>query len=492
MSNYIIAIGGTGARVVESFIHIASTGIFGSEEIKIIFIDPDESNGNLQRSLTSLNQYSANHQLMATSSRLCPWVQTPIGAMELWSPFHGMLSRSLGQFFNYEKYKVGGSDAPLGHLFDVLYTQQEREANLDVGFRGRPAIGSAIMSQLNLEERGREPWHSLIQQIEQNTSLGKFPKIFLCGSIFGGTGASGFPTIGRLLKNRLQQQGLTGRVKMGGLLVLPYFQFIIPADSDNEVCARPEQFLLNTEAALRYYRDRSIFDTIYLLGEEQLNEVGRFSLGKNTQCNDPHFIEFLGALSIFHFFNNQDVDKVAILHRSEQQQVTWQDIPDREAIQSNLRQATLFSYLWLSAVRPQLKNTALSDLLRFAPWTNAYYKLGRRGIFGFGGVSLPEVNDPQEQQALAHVTDYCTSYIKWLATMLRSGKNHVNLGELFPLYNLNPDPSKLTLDGIIGLTRSWTASPVTADILLQKVTEIQPSSQGTVGLVNSLYTVCNI
>lgn len=490
MSNYIIAIGGTGARVVESFIHVASTGLFGTEEIKVLFIDPDKSNGNLQRSLTSLNQYHVNHQLMTTSPQSCPWVETPIGTMEVWSPFDGRHNHNLRTFFSYENYS--GTKAPLGHLFDTLYTQEEQEADLDTGFRGRPAIGSAIMSQLNLEEKGQEPWNSLMQQITQDTGQGKSPKIFLCGSIFGGTGASGFPTIGRLLKNRLKQKGLTEQVNMGGLLVLPYFQFTIPPEDDNQVCARPGQFLINTEAALRYYCHCPIFDTTYLLGEEQPNEVDRFSLGRNTQCNDPHFIEFFGALSIFHFFNNDPINEVVLLPRKEQEQVTWQDIPDREKIQPALRQATLFSYLWLSAVHPQLKSTRSGDLLKFAPWTNAYYKLGRGGIFGLGGVSLPEISDPEEQTALTQVTDYCTSYVKWLATILRSGKNHVKLGELFPLSPLPVDTSKLHLNKIPELTQGWTASPVTAEILLQKVTEIPPSGEGTVGLVNSLYTVCKI
>ena len=47
MTLYIIAIGGTGARCVEAITQCAATGLFTAEPIKVVFVDADESNGNL-------------------------------------------------------------------------------------------------------------------------------------------------------------------------------------------------------------------------------------------------------------------------------------------------------------------------------------------------------------------------------------------------------------------------------------------------------------
>ena len=75
---------------------------------------------------------------------------------------------------------------------------------------------------------------------------------------------------------------------IGCLFVLPYFGFSPPAGKeDNKVYARSEQFLLNTEAALRYYVNQAQqFNTVYLLGNQNFAQV-KFSIGKKTQRNDP-------------------------------------------------------------------------------------------------------------------------------------------------------------------------------------------------------------
>lgn len=47
MSIYIIGIGGTGARCIEAIIHFAALGLFNQETLHLLFVDADETNGNL-------------------------------------------------------------------------------------------------------------------------------------------------------------------------------------------------------------------------------------------------------------------------------------------------------------------------------------------------------------------------------------------------------------------------------------------------------------
>ena len=58
---------------------------------------------------------------------------------------------------------------------------------MDKGFRGHPSIGASIMAQTALGED--EPWKTFRALVKTDTDA----KVFLAGSIFGGTGASGFP-----------------------------------------------------------------------------------------------------------------------------------------------------------------------------------------------------------------------------------------------------------------------------------------------------------
>ena len=53
-------------------------------------------------------------------------------------------------------------------------------------------------------------------------------RIFLVSSIFGGQGASGFPSIARLIRKILEQKGIQEGVYIGGALMLPYFKFPKP------------------------------------------------------------------------------------------------------------------------------------------------------------------------------------------------------------------------------------------------------------------------
>lgn len=48
-SLFVIAIGGTGMRCLEAFVHLCAIGMFDNEEINILTLDTDQSNGNKGR-----------------------------------------------------------------------------------------------------------------------------------------------------------------------------------------------------------------------------------------------------------------------------------------------------------------------------------------------------------------------------------------------------------------------------------------------------------
>ena len=64
MSYYFIAIGGSGAKVLESLTHLSAAGAFPNEEkLYVMNIDPDVGNGNLARSTKSLQCYEVFQNL---------------------------------------------------------------------------------------------------------------------------------------------------------------------------------------------------------------------------------------------------------------------------------------------------------------------------------------------------------------------------------------------------------------------------------------------
>jgi len=511
MSLFAIGIGGTGSRCLESLTHLASVGLLETlnQNIYTLFIDPDETNGNLERSRISLSYYQQCHELFETGSTSLPWMRARIQSFGLWSPFSQLMTaKQLSALFGYDSLKR--SEPALGDLFDVLFTPEEREANLDVGFRGRPAIGSAVMSQINLDNLNEESWRQLIERIKNDSGSGANPRIVLFGSIFGGTGASGLPTIGRLLDQKLQSEDLRKKVPIACVFLLPYFSFTPTGDlSEKAVYARADQFLLNTEAALRYYLTQSHpFNAVYLLGNQNPSEVD-FSLGKQTQKNQPHFIELYAGLAARHFINRSSVSEetttVSLISREFPKQLRWKDLPDTEVVKKRLSTATRFAYVWLSNIEPELSRAKEIGIGRFqqeAPWFIQFFQPNSTALsrlVRFSGEELPDLNSPEEQQAISTIRAWCQDFLRWINDIHRYRNESVELFNSDVLSKLldrsaseNADElAQLVMGTELDLSRLSQDSLSNLKLKLDNP-NIASWGKGATGLAHATYSLCEL
>ena len=504
MALYVIGIGGTGAKCVEAVTQIAALGLFTDKEIRVLFIDADETNGNLERARNSLSLYQRCYKLMSGDKQQIDWLKTPIESFDLWSPFGNIsTNKTLASFFNYNTLKQNNED--LGNLFDVLYTKDEREADLDVGFRGRPAIGSAVMSRVDLDDLDQEPWGRLIAQIKAEAGSGNSSKILLCGSMFGGTGASGLPTIGRVISNKLRKENVREGVKIGCLFVLPYFGFSpTPGNNTDQIYAHADQFLLNTEAALRYYVNQAKqFDTVYLLGNQNFSQY-KFSIGKRTQRNEPHFIELYAAFAARHFLLNTSSrpETVVLISRHHRNRLVWNDLPDQDVVRSSLANATRFAYVWLGDIVPELKKARDMGVNRFqtvAPWFTKFFRSRQDSIINLmapRGENLPELNDSKEQETINVIADWCKDYLRWLSDIHKCDGDDIELFYYPAFEKLDGQLRTEELsDLIVGDNRDRTSKiQDTAQKLKERLDarELTPPNQGTAGLAKALYRLCRL
>ena len=493
MSNklFVIAIGGSGAKCVESIVQIAATGLYSTEEIEILFVDPDENNGNVDRARKTLSIYQDCQKLVTggNSEQQIEWMSTPIKSHGLWSPFEGKLGgRELASYFNYATM-----DSSLANLLDVLYTPDERNQQLDEGFRGRPSIGAAVMSQIDLKRLDTEQWGNLIQSINNAVgSQGKSARVLLCGSIFGGTGAAGIPTIARLLRNKLEQQNITDKVKLGGLFLLPYFSFTVPPGTDTGgLYAAADQFLLNTESALRYYvtQANQLFDTVYLLGNENTTEV-EFSVGNTTQKNRPHFIELYAALAARDFLLEDRDNALMSIARDKVGEVRWSDLPDDFTVKKLMSNAARLAYLWKSDIEGVIKYTranGLQSAARKKTWLDKYYDLAAESNFKF--------DHTEQQKGIEILSTWSRSYLGWLQELHFDSVDRVRLfnTEIFGDLNGNIQTQKLSElildDNREPRTRQTRDSIPEIDnrLRIHDTKTVQGIQRGTVGLAKSLY-----
>lgn len=417
MAYYVIGIGGTGAKCVEALIHLCAAGLMPDGDLHVIFVDPDRANGSLGRAQKALTLYRECNQLALGASKL---FKNPIIAAQpdVWSPFGDEPRPILKDFFRYANLKTSNEAA--SHLFDVLYNSDERNTLLDVGFRGHPSIGAAVLAHtLKLGED--EPWKMFRQQIAGDNKLGTGAKIMLVGSIFGGTGASGIPTIARLIHNELKGIG-SQNVSIGAVVVLPYFSFTTVASE--KLKADSENFLLSTQAALKYYYQQGggngklgIFDAVYLLGDERLSPMSKSSIGGKDQINEPHFMEVYSALACTDFFARNKLegkDNYFMIARHKADQLTWQDMPYHsgwEKLSRKITHMTRFAFAYLCKYYPMLEDINNNQKGYRAPWHIDFFE--REGIDLSKAI----------KEELAQVREYCRDYLIWLANIQTSAKD---------------------------------------------------------------------
>lgn len=387
--NFLIAIGGSGIRCLSSFLHFCAMGL-GSEDIHILVVEPDTTHGNLEQLRGQIDAYQRCQSYLKIN-RDDPIFSSMLHEPEKslnWSPVEG---ESLSKLLNY---RAGFARGPLGSYNDfcnLFFSQNELQFPLDRGFRGRPSVGAIAMSRATLETEV-DHWGDFFEKINAKLGKGQSAKIFVFASIFGGTGASGFPVIGQLIRDEINKKHLDS-LQLGGALLLPYFQFSPNQDERNmdELYADSKYFLINTKAALWHYNyrwnihDQSPYNATYYLGENRPYDQKKFSEGGPSQKNCYHYIELFAALAAYDFFNNdRSGDYISAPNQSsydppnpKHNWVRWQDIPlsagDRQIVKYKWCYFTTLAQAYMEYFYDLLTNPKFEKHCGLIPWYRDHF-----------------------------------------------------------------------------------------------------------------------
>lgn len=305
---YIFGIGGTGARVIKSLTMLLASGVKTNFDIVPILIDPDSSGGDLNRTIKLLRDYQNIHKSITgyepnnffknKISTLSDIVTEKGGGAKVFNGFRfeldGIQNDRFKDFIDYNSL-----DSNNKNLVKLLFSEKNLEADLGVGFKGNPNIGSVVLNQFTKSE--------VFQSFAD--SYNADDRIFVVSSIFGGTGAAGFPL---LLKN-LRKGEVNGQnyadlknAKIGAITVLPYFK--VKQNDSSEIDSHG--FITKTKAALHYYArnisGNNSINSLYYIGDTADNSYENIEGGTN-QKNDAHFIELASALAIIDFAHTDDI-----------------------------------------------------------------------------------------------------------------------------------------------------------------------------------------
>ena len=290
---FIFGIGGTGSRVLRSLTMMLASGVkVGVDEVVPIIIDPDTSNADLTRTVSLLNKYSAiRSNLQFSDANESRFFRTEIKQI---LPNYTLLindtdDKSFQQFIDFASMSKANQS-----LTKMLFSDKNLQSSMEVGFKGNPNIGSVVLNQIA---------HST----DFDTFANEFSdgdKIFIISSIFGGTGASGFPLLLKTLRtgSNFSNHDLINRAPIGAITILPYFK--LKQDEESEIDS--STFISKTKSALAYYESNisknGSINALYYLADD-IAQTYENHEGGSAQQNDAHLIEFLGATAIVDFSN---------------------------------------------------------------------------------------------------------------------------------------------------------------------------------------------
>jgi len=300
---YIFGIGGTGSRVIKALAMLLASGVKldnGFDVVVPIIIDPDTANGDLNRTSDILTKYQnilnkagCENNLFGTKIKTLVQL-TNENSPNLSNNFKFSIDGSGQEFGQSIDYK--GLDDENKALIDLLFSKENIEADMTVGFKGNPNIGSVVLNKIVDSN----------EYNEFSNSFNQGDAIFIISSIFGGTGASGFPLLLKNLRTNASSKlnsNIISTATIGAISYLPYFKVSDGNNDEKEIDSAT--FFGKAKAALSYY-EHSIFknnntlNVFYHIGDNANNNMD-YAEGKADQKNDAHFVELAGALAIVDF-----------------------------------------------------------------------------------------------------------------------------------------------------------------------------------------------
>lgn len=393
--NVLIGVGGTGAKIVESALFLLSAGVGPKSRVVVGLVDQDNSNGNVRRTEHLLRLLASVKEKFNGSKNAIDWKArdpeggTPLFSIEvepLFGPGGSAHWRPAPDGVPNLQHVLQSAELPADEkvLFDLLFRDEnaapadaEQTMDLAEGYRGRAHVGAAaLVSAINYDE---PDFLNRLVELMRTSSGGEEIRIFIAGSLFGGTGAAGFPTIARTL-HKLRATGNEKRIKgdkvhIGGALMLPYFQFGEPEDEAANVITSAE-LLPQARVAVEFYQNlleqEGVFDRLYVSGWDKMFALNYHQPGRAEQRNPPLLPELVAALGAMDFFTLPEADlpasKPLVAARREEAAFGWSDLPAHGELKNSLYEGlggTLrFALWWLYRVEPAVDDRTLFGGIR--------------------------------------------------------------------------------------------------------------------------------
>lgn len=401
---YVFGIGGTGSRVIKSLVMLAASGVnVEAGAIVPIIVDPDFANADVTRTIEQIKAYSSiRSQLAFNNATKNKFFSVPIENVV--NDYRLALKDTKNKKFR-EFIEFNTMSKENRALASMLFSEENLESDMEVGFKGNPNIGSVVLNQFTDSQ----------DFVDFAAAFKPGDRIFIISSIFGGTGASGFPLLLKNLRGLDANSPNSDAIQhapIGAISVLPYF-----AVKPNEASSiNSSTFIGKTKAALQYYErnvngDYSSVNVLYYIGDERSKQYENEE-GGIDQRNNAHIVEMAAALSIVDFVKIQDDDPMLFCEENANGKIYAPNPEFREfGIEKDV-QEVLFSDL-TQATRDYIC-APMTQFVLFAKYINEHLR---------GATSLQWARDNKFDDAFLkstfvnNIQKFVNAYLEWLEEM---------------------------------------------------------------------------
>lgn len=306
---FVFCIGGTGIRVMKSVTMLMASGMSTNGYTVVpVILDPHldlEEKKNLHTLLESYKDIYNKSTNKGSLNHLDGFFNSEIVTI---NELNNQLNDTQQASGSKEKFRSYINEANLAaddinnYLVQSLFSTKNLDSPLSVGFKGNPNVGTVVLGEVI---EGADWFKAFKQHCEKDD------RIFIISSIFGGTGASGYPLLEKKIKGAASQPAVKNAL-MGAVTVLPYYGLKDPSTTGSDIDSA--NFYTKTKAALAYYEKTVLSDYLYYAGETSLIQV--YENDEKKQDDKAHFIELVAASALFDFLTREKPETQQFLTRA--------------------------------------------------------------------------------------------------------------------------------------------------------------------------------
>ena len=315
---FCYCIGGTGARVAEVAAHLCAMKMIKKvddlEPIEFIIVDKDDSCGGTTQAKETIGNISTLSGL--TKTQKLDKAET-IGFcnhklnIASWN-FSNALSNICNNINNPKLVQVLGNNDDDELVMRAFYNEEARETDTEKGFYGKPSLGTSIfeymLSTANQNNNILDPVRQFLDGNDNNRA-----RVFIIGSIFGGTGAAVFSNLAAYMRKHFEKRNED--ILVSGVLLLPYFSFGTRDGADDgtplidsgyfgkKSYLALSQYAQSEHLMRKKVNDNGSFDSLYICGQDPLHVVGEYANGGQGQKNHFDLVDLIAADAMVDFFN---------------------------------------------------------------------------------------------------------------------------------------------------------------------------------------------